>query len=204
MRVKIKRVTDEIKKSKRGGKRENAGRKRKAKTPAEPKASVVEASPQAGKPKLGRPSDFTDAIASEICDRLCAGESLRTIVRDDHMPASSTVFKWLAARPAFAEQYARAREVQADAIFEDILDIADNATNDWMERHGEEDKGWVANGEHIQRSKLRVDARKWMAGKLAPKKYGEKTAVELSGKDGAPLTPVINVTIGSTEPSPAS
>lgn len=192
----------EQKPKRHGGKRPNAGRKRKAQTDA-PNATVAPAA-EGEKPKRGRPSDFTDDLASEICDRLCAGESLRTIVRDDHMPASSTVFKWLAARPAFAEQYARAREVQADAIFEDILDIADDARNDWMERRGENDAGWQANGEHIQRSRLRVDARKWMAGKLAPKKYGEKTALELSGKDGAPLTPVINVTIGPTEPSPAS
>ena len=186
--------------NKRGGARPNSGRKPKAK-----EASVVETqvAPDPVKPKLGRPSEFTEETAAEICDRLCAGESLRTIVRDDHMPASSTVFKWLAARPEFAEQYARAREVQADAIFEDILDIADDARNDWMERRGEDDKGWQANGEHIQRSRLRVDARKWMAGKLAPKKYGDKAALELSGKDGAPLIPAINVTIGSTEPSPA-
>lgn len=175
----------------RGGARQNAGRKPKS-------VAKVEV-----KPKLGRPSDFNDAICSEICDRLCAGESLRTICRDDHMPACSTVFVWLAKRPAFAEQYAHARDVQADAIFEEILDIADNATNDWMVRHGDDDAGWQANGEHIQRSKLRVDARKWMAGKLAPKKYGDKTALELSGKDGAPLIPAINVTIGASEPSPA-
>lgn len=195
-------MADEIKQSKRGGSRNGAGRKRKQKDPVVASAEVVVA--KVDKPKIGRPSDFTDEIAAEICDRLCAGESLRTIVRDNHMPASSTVFRWLTARPAFQEQYARAREVQADAIFEDILDIADDARNDWMERRGEGDAGWQANGEHIQRSRLRIDARKWMAGKLAPKKYGEKASLEVSGKDGAPLIPVINVTIGPTEPSPAS
>lgn len=188
-------------KSKRGGKRANAGRKSKAKVAAPAPEVQAETKP------TGRPTLYSDELAADICGRLCSGESLRTICRDDDMPACSTVFKWLNARPSFVEHYARAREVQADAIFEDILDIADNATNDWMERRaekGEEDKGWQANGEHIQRSRLRVDARKWMAGKLAPKKYGEKTALELSGKDGAPLVPVINVTIGTTEPSPAS
>jgi len=181
----------------RGGKRPNSGRKRKA-------DKVAKAEPiTPAKPKTGRPSNYTEALAAEICDRLCAGESLRTICRDDHMPACSTVFRWLAAHEAFRDQYARARDVQADALFEDILDIADNATNDWMERHGEEDAGYQVNGEHIQRSKLRVDARKWMAGKLAPKKYGERAALELSGKDGAPLIPAINVTIGETEPSSA-
>lgn len=194
-------MSDEIKKSKRGGKRKGSGRKSKAKDAA-PVVAAPEA-PKPEKPKTGRPSVFSDTLAAEICDRLCAGESLRTICRDDHMPACSTVFRWMAANEVFREQYARAREVQADAIFEDILDIADDGTNDWMMRRGEDDAGWVANGEHIQRSRLRVDARKWMAGKLAPKKYGDKSSVELSGKDGAPLIPAINVTIGSTEPSPA-
>ena len=103
------------------------------------------------------------------------------------MPAISTVFLWIGANPTFSEQYTRAREAQADALFEDILEIADDARNDWMERNGEDDAGWVANGENLQRSRLRVDARKWMAGKLRPKVYGEKQHTELSGPDGGPV-----------------
>ena len=64
--------------------------------------------------------------------------------------------------------------MQTDAIFDENLEIADDGRNDWMERHGDEEAGWVANGEHIQRSRLRIDTRKWMASKLAPKKYGDK------------------------------
>jgi hypothetical protein len=97
------------------------------------------------------------------------------------MPASSTVFKWLGLFPSFAEQYARARESQAETLAEDILEIADDARNDWMERRGEEDAGWVANGEHIQRSRLRIDARKWLMSKMAPKKYGEKLDLNVGG-----------------------
>lgn len=182
----------EIKQSKRGGKRAGAGRKPKSKTDAQPQPSQAPVEAQAPeaeqpKPKIGRPSDYSLEIAAAICARLCVGESLRTICRDEDMPACSTVFKWLALHSAFAEQYARAREAQAEAIFEDILDIADDARNDWMERRGEEDSGWQVNGEHIQRSRLRIDARKWMAGKLAPKKYGERAALELTGKDGGPI-----------------
>lgn len=135
----------------------------------------------------GRPSTYSDGLADNICERLSNGESLRAICSEDDMPDKSTVFRWLAANERFRDQYARAREAQADALFDDVLDIADNARNDWMERRGEDDAGWVANGEHIQRSKLRIDARKWMAGKLAPKKYGEKLTQELSGPDGAPI-----------------
>ena len=134
-----------------------------------------------------RAGSFTQEMADKICDRLANGESLRAICRDDDMPPTSTVCKWLSERPEFVEQYARAREAQADAIFDEILEIADDASNDWMERFGDENAGWQANGEHIQRSKLRIDSRKWMASKLAPKKYGERITNEITGKDGEPL-----------------
>lgn len=140
--------------------------------------------------QLGRPSVFTAEIADIICERIADGESLRTICDDDAMPGKSTVFRWLAANEPFRDQYTRAREAQADALFDDVLDIADDARNDWMVRRGEEDAGWVANGEHIQRSKLRIDARKWMAGKLRPKVYGEKQTHEVSGVDGGPIETV--------------
>lgn len=123
--------------------------------------------------------EFSQELADTICERIANGESLRGICEDKDMPAASSVFKWLSNDTAFAEQYARARETQADTIFDEILSIADDARNDWMARLGEDGAGWQANGEHIQRSRLRIDARKWMAGKLRPKKYGEK--LELGG-----------------------
>lgn len=132
------------------------------------------------------PLPFDQAVADEICERISKGQSLRSICevpRDDFIPASSTVFKWLASTPTFAEQYARAREAQADALFDEILDIADDSRNDFMERQLGEDGPTVAvvDHENIARAKLRVDARKWMAGKLRPKVYGEKIDIEHSG-----------------------
>lgn len=129
----------------------------------------------------GRPSVFTEEVADEICERIADGESLRRICSDDDMPSKSTVFKWLNEKPSFSDQYTRAREAQADSLFDEILDIADDARNDWMERNGQEDIGYQVNGEHVQRTRLRLDARKWMAGKLKPKKYGEKQEVEHKG-----------------------
>lgn len=131
---------------------------------------------------MARPSEFTKEVADEICERLADGESLRSICDSEHIPNKSTVFRWLAANDAFCDQYTRAREAQADALFDDVLQIADDGRNDWMMRRGEDDAGWTANGEHIQRSKLRIDARKWMAGKLRPKVYGEKQEIEHTGK----------------------
>lgn len=139
---------------------------------------------------MAKKTKFTQAIADAICERLSDAQSLRSICLDDDMPSQTTVFRWLSDErySAFREQYVRAREAQADAIFDEILDIADDASNDWMARRDEEDgaAGWQLNGEHVQRSRLRIDARKWMAGKLAPKKYGEKLELEHSGEIGMP------------------
>jgi hypothetical protein len=135
----------------------------------------------------GRPSEFTQDKADIICERLALGESLRKITSAEDMPGQSTVFRWLAANEAFREQYTQARLTQADALFDEILDIADDGRNDWMATHGEDGAGWRENGEALQRSRLRIDARKWMAGKLRPKVYGEKIAAELSGPNGGPI-----------------
>lgn len=97
------------------------------------------------------------------------------------MPNKKTVLRWLGHHEEFSAQYARAREDQADSLAEECLDIADNASNDWMERNDPNNPGWVANGEHTQRSRLRLDARKWFASKVAPKKYGEKLDLSHSG-----------------------
>lgn len=130
---------------------------------------------------------FTEEVGDAICERIALGESVRSICDDEAMPSMSTVFKWLRDNEAFSQQYARAREVQADALFDDIIDIADDGRNDWMEKRNSdgENIGWQENGEALRRSQLRIDARKWMAGKLRPKKYGEKLA--LTDGDGGPL-----------------
>jgi len=132
-------------------------------------------------------SAFSEEIAATICDRLMGGESLRDICEDEGFPSARTVHRWLAdpspERDPFRQQYAHAREVQADTLFDEILTIADDARNDWMVKrdYKGENIGWQENGEAMQRSRLRVDARKWMAGKLRPKVYGEKLDLNHSG-----------------------
>lgn len=143
---------------------------------------------------VGRPSSFTQDLADIICERLIDGESLRSICRSDDMPSTGTVCRWLVNNLEFQEQYARARENQADTLADEILDIADNANNDWMERLSDEDKnpGWVINGECVQRSRLRVDARKWAAAKLKPQKYGD--SLNLGGGLNLKTVRVVNMT----------
>lgn len=138
----------------------------------------------------GRPTSYTDEVADEICSELVEGRSLKAICLDEGMPHRATVFRWLADEryTSFRDRYARAREAQADAIFDEILDIADDGSNDWMARDQDGDEGdQVLNHEHIQRSRLRIDARKWMAAKLRPKVYGDKSLIEHTGADGGPI-----------------
>src|SRR5271168_4753610 len=149
--------------------------------------------PQIVKPRkrpAGRPSLFTTELGDEICNRIADGESLRAICAEADMPDKATVFRWLLAEQPkdFRNQYIRAREAQADSLVDDILLIADDARNDWMKRNGENATGYQENGEVLRRSALRIDARRWLAGKMAPKKYGDKQQVEHSGPDGGPVT----------------
>lgn len=133
------------------------------------------------------PDPFTPELAAEICKRLADGESLRSVCRDPVMPARSTVERWITAdRDGFAGQYARARNVGLDEIADELLEVAADGSNDWMKRNDPENPGYDFNGEHVQRSRLRVDTGKWYLSKLAPKRYGEK--LELSGPDGQPIT----------------
>lgn len=125
--------------------------------------------------------DFSEDIAASVCERIMTGRSLRDVCSDEDIPARSTIYKWLAENEAFADQYARACDVRADDVFDELFDIADNATNDWMERKGKEDEGWQANGENVNRSRLRIDARKWALARMAPRKYGEKLDLNHTG-----------------------
>ena len=136
------------------------------------------------KRKVGRPTDYSQELSDLICGRLANGESMRSVCRDESTPAMATVFRWLRDNEGFKEQYAIATEERAEAFVEDMVDIADNATNDWMENNGEGNEGYRLNGESIQRSKLRVDTRKWAASKMKPKKYGDKIQQEITPGEG--------------------
>jgi len=136
---------------------------------------------------MGRPSDYTPELALTICERLVNGESLRAICRDEGMPSVTTIFRWNEANEAFRDQYARARDMQAEMFADELAEISDDGSNDWMARNDPENPGWVVNGEHLQRSKLRVDTRKWIASRILFKKYGDKIEQQHTGPGGGPL-----------------
>lgn len=135
------------------------------------------------KKKVGRPSSFTQAIADKICAEIAtSSKSLKTICSPDDMPSVVTVMSWLRTNEEFLNQYARAKEEQADFLAEEILEISDDGTNDYMTIVKGDMEYNVENKEVTNRSKLRVDARKWIASKLKPKKYGEKVDVTTGGE----------------------
>ena len=150
---------------------------------------------------MSRPSSFTQEKADSICALLSEGLSLREVCAQEGMPDKSTVMRWLQQNAAFRDQYVRAKEIGVEALAEDILDIADDATNDWMERHDKdgENAGWQFNGEAARRSQIRIDARKWLLSKLAPKKYGDKVEQTVQGPEGGPIRQISRIEIVSLE-----
>lgn len=124
-------------------------------------------------PKVGRPTLYSPELAEAICKRMSAGESLRKICTFEGMPPTSTVMRWLLAHPEFREQYEQAREAQADFLADEMLQIADDSSRDYIDT----ETGKKLNAEYVQRSRLRVDTRKWLLSKLFPKKYGDLVRV---------------------------
>ena len=144
--------------------------------------------------KIGRPTDYNQELADDICSQLADGLSMRTVCKPDSMPNKATVFKWLRTNEEFNDQYVKAKNESADALTDEMLDIADNANNDWMENNGDSE-GYRQNGEAVQRSRLRVDTRKWLASKLKPKKYGDKIQQEITAPEGV----IFNMSFGGVQ-----
>lgn len=158
---------------------------------------------------MGATSKFTQEIADKICEELStSSKSLRTICKQHGMPAVRTVLNWLSEgekaekeddkMKLFLHQYARAREAQADFLAEEIIEIADDGSNDLMTITKGDVSYEVENKEVTNRSKLRVDARKWVASKLKPKKYGDK--LDLSHAGELSLKQITGMEIVSTPP----
>ena len=123
----------------------------------------------------GRPSTYTEEMGNLICDKLTEGVSLRKLCAQPEFPTASTVYVWLDRFPEFAERYARAREAATEDMLEDILEIADR------------------DGLDPQEKRVRIDTRKWVMGRLKPKKYGDKQTVDVGNKDGETLKVDSNV-----------
>lgn len=134
----------------------------------------------------GRPSIYSAELAEEVSFRLMEGRSLRSISQDDDMPSLRTLVRWIATEGhEFQKVHAHAREVQAEMLADEMMDVANDGTNDWMEIKNRDGEciGWKVNGEAVQRSKLRLEQMRWNAERLKPRKYGAR--VDLTSSDGS-------------------
>ncbi len=133
-----------------------------------------------GKGKQGRPSKYTEELANFICSEIAEGKSLRSIIRDnEHVPSMVTIFNWLGNHESFVNQYTRAKDQSAEALADDIQDIARRTLNGEFEANS---------------ARVALDAYKWTAAKLKPKTYGDKVDVTSGGEpvqftNGVPLPP---------------
>lgn len=126
--------------------------------------------------------------AERICELLAEGYTLRQVAREIGISSASSITDWVREDDSFAARYTRAMDVRWDRMAEELVEIADDGSNDWLQR--EEKAGEIAtvpDHEHVNRSRLRVDARKWLLSKMAPKKYGERVVQEHTGPDGGPI-----------------
>ncbi|WP_336803603.1 ubiquitin carboxyl-hydrolase [Erwinia aphidicola] len=141
----------------------------------------------ATKPKTGRPSDYLPEVAADICSLLADGESLRKVCERPGMPDKATVFRWLAKHDEFRDQYAKATETRADAIFEEMFDIADEVAEE---------------AAAVGKARLRIDTRKWALARMNPKKYGDKVSQDIDHRssDGSMATKPTTIQLLAVEP----
>lgn len=132
----------------------------------------------------GRPTDYTKELGDEICVRIADDEGVSAICRDERMPSRTTIYMWLRTQEEFANNYARARNDQGHTVADEMREI----------------RRKIESGE-LDPAAARVitDALKWEAGKRAPKSYGERSAVELSGPNGGAI-PISAITRTVVDP----
>ncbi len=129
-----------------------------------------------------------DSVVDYICEHLESSScGMQAILDncDEDMPNQFSIYRWLNKFDDLSEKYAQAKQKQMDYLAEELLLIADDSINDYTIKGGADgEEQIVLNAEHVQRSRLRIDARKWLMSKLKPKKYGDKLHTELSGDIG--------------------
>ena len=134
------------------------------------------------------PVYYSAELAERILELLCEGRTLREICKGEGFPTEAAVRQWaLNDHEGFAERYRRAREIGYHSMADEIVEIVDDATNDWMERENQRTGkiDVVPDHDHINRSRLRFQARQWLLSKALPKLYGDKIAV--TGPEGGAL-----------------
>lgn len=119
----------------------------------------------------GRPTKYTNILAEEICTAIASSSKGIKVLCQEHpnWPNKDTIFTWLKDNKDFSDRYARAKQAQIECVVDELLDIADDVSNDQLiDSEGQPH----FNSQAVQRARLRIDTRKWLACKLVPKVYG--------------------------------
>lgn len=138
---------------------------------------------------MARPLSYSPEIAERICEELAKCGSLRAVCRMEGMPDRTTVTRWIVDDvDGFAAKYARAKDVGIDEFVEETIEIAD------------EEPAVLANGGtdtgDVQHAKLRIETRRWLAERMAPRKYGVLNKMELTGANGGPMQSQVIIATG--------
>jgi hypothetical protein len=184
----VVKKTTQVAAKKAARKKASAKRAPAKKAPAKTKPARTKPTRKAPTERRGRgqPTKYTEALGRAICGWKRQGYTLRQIAALPDMPSKTTMIRWLAVHDDFCDQYVRAGEVVAVLMCEEIPDIVDDGRNDWMERELKSGEVVpVVDREALELSRMRVDARFRLMEKMAPKRYGKRTAV--TGKDGGPV-----------------
>ena len=131
--------------------------------------------------EAGRPTDYCAEIADEICSRIAEGESLRSICSDDHLPSKSTVLLWVVDgnHSQFSAQYHTAREAAGYGFADEALELRDKVASETLTP---------------QAAKVMLDALKWGAERMAPKRHSQRQEIDHTSGDGS-MTPVTTIEI---------
>lgn len=181
----------------RSAKKPVDSRTAKAKVTAKKSAKKVASAPR----KRGRPPvPVSQVIANEICDWISSGRTLRDYCRQEGKPHFNTVYDWIDKDSDFAMRFARARDRGEEVISQECLAIADDGTNDYMETVTDAGLAYRLNGEHVQRSKLRIETRLKLLARWNPKKWGEKVDVNHGGQAENPFSVLLQQVDGTSLP----
>ena len=137
-----------------------------------------------------------DKVFLDIIQQIELGRSIKNILDGDDYPITrSTFYNWLNENPDRIELYKKATEIRADGIFDDMLEISDDRSKDYyLDVNGNRQQSMVA----VNRSRLQLDTRKWVLGRMNPKKYSEKLDIT-SGGDKLKVVPIIGMQIINQE-----
>ena len=143
---------------------------------------------------MDRSTKLTKELTKEICTHITEKKTLIQIYHNENIPTTWTIKKWVTKHEEFDTMYAKTREIQINTFTNQIIEIAEDGSNDWIEKETKKNRLIeTLDHEHFERSKLRIDTRKFLMSKITRHKYGEKITQKHTKKDNSNLTIKIHI-----------